>query len=229
MQHNLFSPTLQRRLILTVVFLLALSFLAPQRPVFAQSPDATPVPCDPSGAWYARDNGVSCEEAMRRLLLQVPMGEFGSRIAELEPNYAGHWLVHTPVFELRIALAQPDAEAVVASYLDGVPFRDEVRGVVARYTLEQLHAINDLVFDAVPTMTIDHSLITGMGLDIIEQKVRFHTRDETTLRAQLAEQPLFRDGVVSMDDVSFFYMESPAAPAAPVFTVMLPIFHFTPW
>lgn len=229
MQHNPFSPTLWRRLVLTVVTLLALAFLAPQHAVFAQSPD--PASCPEWAAQYALYAGVSCEEAVRRLDLQMPTGELGVKIGASEPNFAGSWLVHTPVFGLRVALAQPDAEAVVASYLDDVPFRDEVRGVVAHYTLKQLHAINDLVFDAVPTMTIDHSLITGMGLDIIQQRVRFYTSDEATLRAQLAEQPLFRDGVVSMDDIGFTYQQYPEAPAAqtaPTYTVRLPIFRLAP-
>lgn len=66
-------------------------------------------------AWYARDNGVSLEEAERRLARQPEIGAVQQRLND-DPRFAGLWIEHQPTYRVVVRFTGDDAAAHLAQY-----------------------------------------------------------------------------------------------------------------
>jgi hypothetical protein len=71
---------------------------------------------------YARQLGVSVEEAIRRLELQGEIGELNQALEEGEAEtFAGLWIQHEPVYRVVVAFTR-DAERTIQPYLKDKPW-----------------------------------------------------------------------------------------------------------
>lgn len=93
--------------------------------------------------WYAEDQGISLEEAVRRLRLQqdVSLRELQPALTENEQDtFAGLWIQHQPEYRV-VVLFTRDGEETIRPYIEGKPWTDtvEVRNG-ASATLAELKA-----------------------------------------------------------------------------------------
>jgi hypothetical protein len=124
----------------------AVSFPANPSPSASAHPDA---------AAYARDFGVSVEEATRRLNIQAELHPLRSSLASAIGNrWAGGWLEHEPEFRFVVRVTGQDVaefEAMTADWPLPVHF---ITG--AEFTeseaLDGLERINDRLFEAFPSL-----------------------------------------------------------------------------
>lgn len=101
------------------------------------SPSA-PASISPDARWYADANGITLEEAARRLELQPAIGELNAALESREAStFAGLWIEHTPRYRV-VASFTHDGESALARHVAGCQLRKlvEVRG--AQFTLTRL-------------------------------------------------------------------------------------------
>lgn len=72
-------------------------------------------------ASYAKDTGVSLDEAVRRLRLQTEIGRFDEMLSVQEPSYAGLWIEHQRQYRLVVRFQDPSAEGRLRSRIAGTP------------------------------------------------------------------------------------------------------------
>lgn len=208
----------------TSLFLLvsALLFLLAPSPsnILAQTesdmvpPDETTADApNPGITAYAEAFGLPYEEAERRLLLQAAMNNVESQIAQQEPSYAGSWTQHEPEFGLVVALTDPDAEAIVAKYLEGVEWADLVTVVQHPNTLAELEEYLLQVQAATEGLAQRAELIYATGLNIQEGKVRLYSPTPDVLRDKLVQEQVLDGTPVTLEDIEFVLQEHPALPA----------------
>lgn len=107
-------------------------------------PQLTPTPLDPDdplvrdAAAFAEQEGLSLEEAVRRLEFQDTIGDIQPALmADLPETYAGLWVEHQPQYRIVIALTEGD-ESTIQPYVVGKAWADYVEVRPADYTLAQL-------------------------------------------------------------------------------------------
>ncbi|NJC98085.1 MAG: hypothetical protein FIB03_17415 [Anaerolineae bacterium] len=89
---------------------------------------------------YAKNQGVSVEEALYRFHVQDVAGELDAKLSENEAEtFAGLWIEHTPEFKIVVLFTQ-DGEKTIESYLtEELNDIAEVRS--ARLSLEKLQDV----------------------------------------------------------------------------------------
>lgn len=117
---------------------VTLAILAASAPtVVAQSAeDADPLTRD--AGQYASAMGVDASEAMRRLKLQVHIGDLNARLTKNEPDsFGGLWVQHQPEYRV-FALFTRGGEAKIQEYTAGGPLSGMVGTRTAKVTLTEL-------------------------------------------------------------------------------------------
>lgn len=90
--------------------------------------------------WYARSEGVSLQEAERRLALQDDAGRLQERLRAVRPGtFAGLWIQHRPEFRIVAAFTQ-DASSLVVQSTRGTPLERLVDHRIVRHSLQELRA-----------------------------------------------------------------------------------------
>ncbi|MCC6167706.1 MAG: hypothetical protein IT329_10805, partial [Caldilineaceae bacterium] len=151
--------------------------------------DTTPVEePNPTFAAYAEAMKIPYEEAERRLILQSKMNEVEIKIAEAEATYAGSWTQHEPTFGLVVALTDPDGQAIVEKYLQGIAWADLVQVVQRPRTLVELEGMLDQTQTALKGVEGLSDLIYASGLNVQESKVRLYSPAPEALQAKLVQE-----------------------------------------
>lgn len=181
----------------------------------AQSPDTGDEPVlDPGIELYAKQYALPYEEAQRRLYLQAEMVALAGKIQDSEPSYAGSWIVHEPDFYMVVSLATADAEKIVHSYLEGVPWADAVKSQEAQYTIAQLDELRVRMENLLAELELGDNSPLASGLDVKEGKVNIYLPDPDAMSNRLAHEAKFEATGLSLDDFSFIHQAKPMIPAA---------------
>lgn len=160
--------------------------------------------------WYADDQGVSLEEAIRRLKLQEELSSSGLGPA-LEANeadtFAGLWIQHEPEYRF-VVLFTRDGEEKIRPYIEGEPWADivEVRNG-ADATLTELEAAQAEAGRIVRELDTR----ADSGINVQENRVELYVTDRTRLDAALREA-----GLRLPDHVAVIEVERLAEPATGV-------------
>ena len=87
---------------------------------------------------YAKDMGVSLDEAIHRLSLQKEIGDLNSKLEMLEKEtFAGLWISHSPVFRVEVRFTR-EGESTIQRYLGDAPLKEIVSVGEAKYSLREL-------------------------------------------------------------------------------------------
>ena len=110
--------------------------------LFGVDPQATPLdPDDPlvrDAAGLAEAEGLSLEEAVRRLEFQATIGDIQPALmADLPEAYAGLWIENQPQYRIVIALTEGD-DTTLQPYISRKAWADYVEVRPATYTLAEL-------------------------------------------------------------------------------------------
>lgn len=91
---------------------------------------------------YARSQGVSMEEAIRRLQLQEVIGRLNATLSQAERgSFAGLWIEHSPEYRVVVRFTDEHAAERVAGYVDGTDLEGLVDVKPATFSLEDLEAV----------------------------------------------------------------------------------------
>ena len=144
------KETIMRQLALSAAGLLALLLVSCGPPV-GRSPASTPPVTDNEtvseavlidAGFYARQEGVSLEEAVRRFKLQDLAGPLGAALEQNESaTLAGHWIEHQPQFKVVVVFTRDGEETIKKYVSEDSPLWQvlDIRNEDGRVTEEQLH------------------------------------------------------------------------------------------
>jgi len=132
---------------------------------------------------YASDQGISLDEAIRRLQLQRPIGELNAQlIANERDTFAGLWIQHDPEYRVIVQFTR-DSEATIQPYIDNGPLADIVEVRTARVSLAQLEIAQSLVMKAIH----DLGVTVNSGINVFENSVELYVIERSQLEAALQE------------------------------------------
>ncbi len=119
---------------------------------------------------YADAQGISLEEASRRLALQESIGELGASLEANEADtLAGLWIEHEPAYKVVVAFVRNEGEGVLRPYLQTYPaLADVIEIRSAQYTLAELEAAQREAFRIVEQL--GPVSIAG-GVDVMRNQV----------------------------------------------------------
>jgi hypothetical protein len=118
-------------------------------------------------AEYARQAGVSQEEALRRLRLQDEFGRLNGLLQnEQSQTFAGSWIQHEPDYRLVMAFTQ-DGERTLQPYLQGKPWAELVEIKTFSHSLAELKAAQWRAMKIADTLKIP----INSGIDERENRV----------------------------------------------------------
>ena len=154
-------------------------------PTFAQ----TPPPPPPSqallqdAASYAADNGVTIDEAVRRLRLQTEIGRLDETLSRQEPGYAGLWIEHKPQYRLVVRFQDPSAEARLRTRVSGTALEKVAREVrPAGASLAQLEQRRTAALQRVKHL----GFAVDTDINVQENRVEIYSDRAQPLRAAMA-------------------------------------------
>jgi hypothetical protein len=130
-----------------------------------------PIMPDPSiqveAAEYARQFGVSQEEALRRLHAQEQIGNLNTDLENDHPEtFAGLWIQHEPDYRIVIAFTE-DGEKTARSYLAGKPWADLVEIRQHEFSLAELLGAEKRLHQVAASRTIP---VTS-SVDVVKNRV----------------------------------------------------------
>jgi streptogrisin C len=210
---------LRRLTVLAVAFALAalvVGMLA-RAPLAQTSPDepaALPPglneddPLVQDARWYASDQGVGLEEAVRRLKLQDAIGELDAALTEKErATFAGLFIQHQPEFRVVARFTQGGAETI-RPYVAGGPLEGIVEVQSASATLAELEVARERAADIVDGLGIQ----ADSGTDVRDNRAELWVTDRARLEAALQAA-----GVQLPEEVGVVEVEELAAPEANIY------------
>lgn len=179
----------------------------PERPSGSSVDQEAEDPLARDARWYAGDQGVSLEEAIRRLKLQEELSLSGLGPA-LEANegdaFAGLWIQHEPEYRF-VVLFTHDGEETIRPYIEGEPWADvvEVRNG-AGATLAELEAAQA----EAGRIVRDLGIRADSGINVQENRVELYVTERARLDAALREA-----GLRLPDHVAVIEVEGLSEPA----------------
>ena len=138
----------------------------------------------PEARMYAKDYGVSLEEAARRLRLQNALPRLEPELREKEADtFAGLWVQHRPEFQIVVSFTR-NGEKTIQLYIEGEPHADlvEVRNG-ASATLEELGAAQAEAHRVADALDIP----TESDINVIKNRAELYVPDRTKFDAALRE------------------------------------------
>ncbi len=159
-----------RTLILLLITLLAACAPGGAEPEMEETAVPPETTENPDAAAYAEDQGISLEEANRRLALQDEIGELGAALEANEADtFAGLWIQHEPEYKVVVAFVGDTGEGVIRPYLQTYPaLADIIELRTAQYTLAELLDAQQESFDIVAQL--EPMSIAG-GVDVMQNRV----------------------------------------------------------
>lgn len=130
---------------------------------------------------YASEQGVTVEEALRRLTLQDAIGDLDAELALNEQaTFAGLWIQHAPQYRVIVQFTQ-DGEETIKPYIENGPLAELVELRTAKLTLVELEASQDAAMDEIH----DLGIRADSGIDVYENRVEVYVTDQTPLDVAL--------------------------------------------
>ncbi len=134
--------------------------------------------------WYADQYGVSLEEAINRLMLQVEIGELGTELESKEADtLAGIWIQHEPDYRVVVAFTR-DGEATISKYVQDGPLAEIIEVRTAQATLRDLQKAQKDAGKLVQGLGFN----IASGIDIFENRVELYATDRAVLEEALREE-----------------------------------------
>ena len=131
-------------------------------------------------AYYAKDQNVSLDEAVRRLELQDDIGKLSAKLENNEPNtFGGLWIQHKPEFKVVVNMTGSGEE--VAEYARGTSFAELVEVRQVAKTLKQLEAEQQQADSAVRAL----GQLSESDINVFENRTELYTLDAVKLDAAL--------------------------------------------
>ena len=133
---------------------------------------------------YAADYGVSVDEALRRLTLQIEVGTLGDALTVGEPGtFGGLWIQHTPQFKVNAAFTGSGAETL-DRYSKSADLAASIEAVAVDTLLADLIAAQDTAKDAVART----SVATEFGVNDADNVVDVYSLDADALSGALDQK-----------------------------------------
>ncbi len=156
----------------------AVATIAPTRP------SAALYPIDETGASeYAKDMGVSLQEAIRRLSLSHHAGDLRGKLeANESETLGGSWIQHEPEFRI-VVLFTRDGEETIRPYIEGGPLEGLVDVFPADVTLAQLRTTQEEMIRLMRRA----GLPANVGIDEWGNRVLLTVLDRKRLESELRQ------------------------------------------
>jgi hypothetical protein len=131
--------------------------------------------------WYASDNGVSLDEAIRRLQLQSSVGDLDAQLSEKEQGtFAGLWIQHKPEFRI-IAQFTHNGQTTIQPYIAQGPLAGLVEVQPADLPLVELRARQMATLKMLRALGIRFD----SGIDVLQNHVEVYVPDPAQLTNSL--------------------------------------------
>ena len=122
---------------------------------------------------YAKQFGVTLEEAIERLQFQEGIGELNAALQANEADtFGGLWIEHEADYRI-VALFTRNGKQTIRPYLAGKPFAQRVEVRKARYTLAELETIYAQASTRVAKLDFD----VNVSLDVSGNRVEVTVSD----------------------------------------------------
>jgi hypothetical protein len=132
---------------------------------------------------YAKNHGVSVEEALDRFHLQEVAGELDARLAENEAEtFAGLWVEHSPAFHIVVLFTQ-DAEQKIKPYITA-EIADLLEVRIAERSLAELEKTQQELLSALIELTMP----LETEIDVYENNIKLYIAEADKLRFDNALQ-----------------------------------------
>ncbi|MEA2489994.1 MAG: hypothetical protein QOH21_1786, partial [Acidobacteriota bacterium] len=149
---------------------------------FAQTPPPPSQALLQDATAYAADNGVSVDEAVRRLNLQSEIGRLEETLIRQEPSFAGLWIEHQPQYRLVVRFQDPSAEARLRARVAGTPLEKIAREFrPAAASLAQLEKRRTTALQRVKHL----GFAVDSDINIKENRVEIYSERAQPLRAAI--------------------------------------------
>lgn len=136
-------------------------------------------------ASYARDTGVSVDEAVRRLRLQAEVGRLDEMLSLQEAeSFAGLWIEHEPKFRVVVRFQNPSAEGRLRARVAGTALEGLVETRPAAVSLAQLEKRRD----AAVQRARGSRFSVDSDINVRENRVEIYSDRAQSLRAALAAE-----------------------------------------
>ena len=133
--------------------------------------------------YYARDFGVSVDEAVCRLALQGEVGPLGPALRSGEPEtYGGLWIHHEPDFGVTVLFTE-NPEATLAPYVIDHPLEGIIKARKAEASLRYLEQAQNRAH-ALASAT---GIAVESGINVPENRVELYVIDVKGLTRALKE------------------------------------------
>jgi hypothetical protein len=144
---------------------------------------------------FAEDQGITVEEALRRLQHQQTIGDIQPFLeADLPETYGGLWVEHQPEYRIVIALTKGD-EVTVRPYISDRPWAEfvEVRQVL--YSLNELEEAQKAAMQIADELRI----VVSTSIDVVENRVELRVGNPDLFRGELAAAGIELSELVEID------------------------------
>lgn len=135
-------------------------------------------------ASYAKDTGVSVDEAVRRLRLQVEVGGLDAMLSIQEPSFAGLWIEHQPKYRVVVRFQDPSAEGRLRARVAGTALEGLIENRPAAASLAQLEKRRDAAKQRIQRL----GFAVDTDINIQENRVEIHSDRAQSLRAAIAAE-----------------------------------------
>lgn len=191
-----------------ILFALLALVLSSTVPMFAKASTRSADPQLRDAVEYAADQGITLDEAIRRLRLQELTGELATKLmANEEHRFAGLWIQHTPTFRIIVQLTSGTIETIQPYLANSILTSEiEVRNVrvpLATLRMDQEFAIRTL-------QKLD--LPVNSGINVAQNRVELYVTDRQKLDHALATAAIHLPATISVISVKAL-----AAPEADLF------------
>jgi hypothetical protein len=130
---------------------------------------------------YAASNGVSVDEAVRRMALQLEIGALSARLEEGErETFAGLWIEHGPEFHAVAAFTR-NGQQTLQRYVGGGTLATLVRPAAARVSLAHLQEIQRNALRSV----MGRGVRAEAGLDVRNNRAEVYVLDRRPVDAEV--------------------------------------------
>ena len=136
-------------------------------------------------ASYAKETGVSLDEAVRRLRLQTEVGRLDEMLATQEAeSFAGLWIEHEPKFRVVVRFQDPAAEGRLRARVAGTPLEGLVETRQAAVSLAQLEKRRDAAVQRARRL----GFAVDSDINVQDNRVEIQSDRAQSLRAAIAAE-----------------------------------------
>lgn len=165
----------------------------------------------------AKQLGISVEEAIRRAMLQDPIGILGAELEQQEADtFAGLWIQHEPEYWVVVAFSR-NGEETIRQYIENTPLSKLIQVRGAEATLAELQAMQEEVHWLLDEL----GLSVSSGINVQENCVELYVTDYPLFDVTLQEAK-----VQLPDHVEVIIIYKPLGDDIPFAVTPDPTIHF---